>query len=55
MSAKQTTVTVEVETRAPDVLPKAQIVKIDTEGSEVDILTRMARSISMRLCSNIIP
>jgi FkbM family methyltransferase len=32
---------VEVETRAPSVLPKAHIVKIDTEGSEVDILSRM--------------
>ncbi len=32
---------VEVETREPGVLPKAQIVKIDTEGSEIDILTRM--------------
>jgi FkbM family methyltransferase len=39
---EQTTATVEVETSAPDVLPKAQIVKIDTEGLEVDILTRMA-------------
>ena len=39
---EQTTDTVEVETRAPSVLPKAQIVKIDTEGSEVDILARMA-------------
>jgi FkbM family methyltransferase len=38
---EQSTVCVEVETRAPDVLPKAQIVKIDTEGSEVEILTRM--------------
>ena len=28
--------------RAPSVLPKAQIVKIDTEGSEIDILGRMA-------------
>ena len=39
---EQTTNTVEVETKAPDVLPKAHIVKIDTEGSEVDILARMA-------------
>jgi FkbM family methyltransferase len=38
---EQTTDTVEVETRAPDVLPKAHIVKIDTEGSEVEILSRM--------------
>jgi FkbM family methyltransferase len=37
---EQSTVCVEVETRAPDVLPKAQIVKIDTEGCEVEILTR---------------
>ena len=27
--------------RAPSVLPKAHIVKIDTEGSEIDILSRM--------------
>jgi FkbM family methyltransferase len=38
---EQSTVCVEVEARTPDVLPKAQIVKIDTEGSEVEILTRM--------------
>ena len=38
---EQSTDTVEVETRAPSVLPKAHIVKIDTEGSEVEILTRM--------------
>ena len=38
---EQTTASVEVETRAPDVLPKAQILKIDTEGSEIDILGRM--------------
>jgi FkbM family methyltransferase len=31
---------VEVETRDPAVLPKAEIVKIDTEGSEIDILAR---------------
>jgi FkbM family methyltransferase len=34
---------VEVETKAPDVLPKAQILKIDAEGSEIDILSRMPR------------
>jgi FkbM family methyltransferase len=39
---EQTTATVEVETRAPSVLPKAHIMKIDTEGSEIDILSRMA-------------
>jgi len=39
---EQSAASVEVETRAPDVLPKAQIAKIDTEGSEVDILARMA-------------
>ncbi len=33
---------VEVVTRAPDVLPKADILKIDAEGSEVDISSRMA-------------
>ena len=38
---EQSTASVEVETRAPSVLPKAQIVKIDTEGSEIDILGRM--------------
>ena len=38
---EQSAVTVEVETRAPSVLPKAHIVKIDTEGSEIDILSRM--------------
>jgi FkbM family methyltransferase len=38
---EQSAASVEVETRAPDVLPKAQIAKIDTEGSEVEILTRM--------------
>ena len=26
---------------APSILPKANIVKIDTEGSEIDILSRM--------------
>jgi len=38
---EQSTASVEVETRAPSVLPKAQIIKIDTEGSEIDILSRM--------------
>ena len=52
---EQTTDTVEVETRAPSVLPKAQIVKIDTEGSEVIFSPAWRRSISTRSCSNIIP
>jgi len=38
---EQTTATVDVETRAPSVLPRAHIMKIDTEGSEIDILSRM--------------
>ena len=38
---EQSKTTVEVETRAPSVLPKANIMKIDTEGSEIDILSRM--------------
>jgi FkbM family methyltransferase len=38
---EQSTASVEVETRAPSVLPKAQIMKIDTEGSEIDILGRL--------------
>jgi FkbM family methyltransferase len=38
---EQSAASIEVETRAPHVLPKAQIAKIDTEGSEVEILTRM--------------
>src|SRR5262245_18916690 len=45
---EQSTATVEVETKAPEVLPKAQIVKIDTEGSEVDILSRDHAGISFR-------
>ena len=45
---EQSTATIEVETRAPEVLPKAQIVKIDTEGSEVDILSRDHAGISFR-------
>lgn len=32
---------VEVETKAPSVLPKAHIMKIDTEGAEIDILERL--------------
>ena len=32
---------VEVETKPPSALPKAHILKIDTEGSEVDILERL--------------
>jgi hypothetical protein len=39
---EQSASSVEVETPAPSVLPKAHIVKIDTEGSEIDILGRMA-------------
>ena len=38
---EQSEITVEVETMEPSVLPKAHIVKIDTEGSEIDILSRM--------------
>lgn len=38
---EQTDVTVEVTTKAPASLPAAQILKIDTEGSEIDILTGM--------------
>ena len=38
---EQSEITVEVETMALSVLPKANIVKIDTEGSEIDILSRM--------------
>jgi FkbM family methyltransferase len=38
---EQSTESVEVVTRAPDFLPKAEILKIDAEGSEVDILTKM--------------
>ena len=38
---EQSTITVVVETKPPSVLPKAQILKIDTEGSEIDILERM--------------
>jgi FkbM family methyltransferase len=38
---EQSAVAIDVETRAPSVLPKAQILKIDTEGSEIDILGRL--------------
>lgn len=38
---EQSAEAVHVETRPPTELPKAQILKIDTEGSEIDILTRM--------------
>ena len=38
---EQATAFVEVETKPPSVLPKAHIVKIDTEGSEMDILERL--------------
>ena len=36
---EQSSECVEVETRPPAVLPKAHIVKIDTEGSEIEILS----------------
>lgn len=32
---------IEVETKAPDILPRADILKIDAEGSEIDILSRV--------------
>jgi FkbM family methyltransferase len=38
---EQSSESVEVVTKAPDVLPKAEILKIDTEGSEIDILAGM--------------
>ncbi len=38
---EQGTEQVEVVTRSPDCLPKGQVLKLDTEGSEVDILSRM--------------
>jgi FkbM family methyltransferase len=38
---EQTSEWVEVVTVEPDVLPKAQILKIDAEGSEVDIIGRL--------------
>jgi FkbM family methyltransferase len=37
----QSSESVEVETKAPDVLPQGHILKIDAEGSELDILSRM--------------
>jgi FkbM family methyltransferase len=40
---EQTSESVEVTTRAPDVLPQAQVIKIDAEGSEVEILSGLAR------------
>jgi FkbM family methyltransferase len=39
---EQSTVAVDVDTRPPSVLPKAQIMKLDTEGSDIDILGRLA-------------
>jgi FkbM family methyltransferase len=36
---EQASESVEVVTRAPDVLPRANIIKIDAEGSEIDILS----------------
>jgi FkbM family methyltransferase len=38
---EQLSESVEVVTKAPDVLPRADILKVDTEGSEVDILGEM--------------
>jgi FkbM family methyltransferase len=38
---EQSTESVEVVTRPPEVLPKAEILKIDTEGSEIEILAGM--------------
>ncbi len=38
---EQSSESVEVVTRAPDVLPRAHIIKIDAEGSEVEILSGM--------------
>jgi FkbM family methyltransferase len=40
---EQSSESVEVMTKAPDVLPKADILKIDAEGSEIDILARMTQ------------
>jgi FkbM family methyltransferase len=39
---EQSRIAVDVETRPPTVLPSPQIIKIDTEGSEIDILGPMA-------------
>jgi FkbM family methyltransferase len=41
---EQSMIAVDVDTRPPGVLPSAQIMKIDTEGSEIDILGRIASS-----------
>jgi FkbM family methyltransferase len=38
---EQSNESVDVVTKAPDVLPQADILKIDTEGSEIDILAGM--------------
>jgi len=38
---EQTSEFVNVLTKSPEVLPQANILKIDTEGSEIDILSRM--------------
>jgi len=38
---EQSTVSIDVETKPPSVLPKAHVLKMDTEGSEIDILERM--------------
>jgi len=38
---EQSMVSIEVETKPPSVLPKAHVLKMDTEGSEIDILERM--------------
>ena len=40
---EQTTEAVEVESKPPSILPDAQIMKIDTEGSEIDILSRLPK------------
>lgn len=52
---EQSTAYVEVETKAPDVLPKAHIAKIDTEGWRSIFSPAWRRSISTRSCLNIIP
>lgn len=40
---EQSAEVVEVDSKPPSVLPKAQIMKIDTEGSEIEILNRLPR------------
>jgi FkbM family methyltransferase len=40
---EQSSESVEVVTRSPDVLPAAHIIKIDAEGSEVEILSGLGR------------